>query len=267
MNNKRQYVLLILAVFLLLSCNMLSGQTQQGPAVQEPPINVDTAVARTRAFDFAVQTAAAANQSGSSGQVVPATSQPPASTVEPTLGVPMISASVDTNCRTGPSTAYEILGYLLVGKTSEVVNKYKNGAWWVIINPTNPSQRCWVQGASTNVNGSWQQLAEATQPSTPTVGLAITIDGNVSNSNYTGACPVSLDYTWTITSTLPITMSYSVASSLFMFSVVQSTSFGPGTKTFNYGQTYNADGAQWEKFVINSPLSISEQVDVTINCI
>src|SRR5512147_2285250 len=45
-------------------------------------------------------------------------------TLTPTPSVPMVSVSENTNCRTGPSVAYDLVGALLVGEQAVVVGKY-----------------------------------------------------------------------------------------------------------------------------------------------
>ncbi len=154
MHQKQFIVLLTVVCCLSLACNLLNTATTPSP--NEKPINVETSVAGTLAFEAAVQTAAAGQAPDPTAQGAPSTSEPPAPTLEPTSSVPMVSASMDTNCRTGPSTVYEAISYLLVGKTSEVVNKYQNGLWWVIKDPNEPNRRCWVWGNTTNVTGNWQ---------------------------------------------------------------------------------------------------------------
>ena len=51
----------------------------------------------------------------------------PTITLTPTLGVPMVSVSVDTNCRFGPGDFYEYEGALLVGEQAEVAGKLADG--------------------------------------------------------------------------------------------------------------------------------------------
>jgi hypothetical protein len=267
MHRKQLTVVLAVTVCLSLACNLLTNPTTLAPDSGQPPINVETSVAGTRAFEFAVQTAAAGQASGPTSEVPPGTSQPPGPAVEPASTVPLVSASMDTNCRTGPSTVYEVISYLLVGKSSEVVNKYQNGLWWVIKDPNNPTRHCWVWGTTTSVTGNWQQLQEATLPPTPTVQLVMTIAGSATPANFWGTCPVTITYTWNITSTLPVNMAYRVESSLSPFSAILSESFGPGTKTVNYSHSINADGNYWERFIIEGPLNQSKQIDVTVNCL
>lgn len=267
MKRIRMILVFACAIAPMLACNLLTTPTAQPPANALESINVETSVARTLDFERAVQAAVASAQPGQATQDVPPAQQPPGPTVEPTQGVPMISASVDTNCRKGPATIYEAISYLLVGKTSEVVNKYQNGLWWVIKDPNNPAQRCWVWGSTTMVTGDWQSLPEATQPPTPTVQLVLSLDGSASPANYWGACPVTITYTFNIQSNMPVNMGYHVASSESPFSALKSTSFGPGTKTFNLDQSYNASGTYWKQFYIDSPLIMNHKVEVSVHCL
>jgi len=194
---------------------------------------VETSVSRTRAFDFAVRTAAAGGQTAPTSQIVPATSQPPAPTTEPTLGVPIVSVSVDTNCREGPATIYKDISYLLVGKTSEVTAKYKNGQWWVIKDPNNPNKRCWLWGYYATVTGPWQQLQEATQPPTPTITLSVEPTFTSLNPpTYTGICPTPLNGAGTITVNMPVTVTY-------IFERSAGPNLGSGSLTFAAAGTQN----------------------------
>jgi len=53
----------------------------------------------------------------------------------PTPIIPVVTVSQNTNCRSGPSTQYNIVGSLLIGQTAEVVGKsaFANN-YWVIKN-------------------------------------------------------------------------------------------------------------------------------------
>lgn len=268
--SKKQYLIpLYLLICSLLACSLITTPVAQAPAAQEPSINVETAVARTRAFDFAVQTAAAANPAAPNNQVVQATSQQVAPTNEPTVGPPMISASMDTNCRTGPSTVYEAISYLIVGKTSEVVNKYLNGAWWVIKDPNNPNKRCWVQGATTNVTGNWQQLAEATLPPTPTVELKVTVAmGGMAPAIWVNLCPAVITGAGTITVNAPTTVEYkwerSGGLSLGNGSAVFAAA---GTQVINVATTFLSSSSDTVRIHITSPVNIfSESAPYNVIC-
>jgi len=85
----------------------------------------------------------------------------------PTPGLPTITASIDTNCRTGPSSAYPRVGYLLVGQVSTVHGRNDAGNWWYIENPKSPGTYCWVWGETTTVVGDISQLVVITPPPLP----------------------------------------------------------------------------------------------------
>ncbi|MGB6421531.1 MAG: hypothetical protein WBF05_06810, partial [Anaerolineales bacterium] len=72
------------------------------------------------------------------------TETPPSQT-----GALIISANVDTNCRLGPSTLYDIVGYLLADRQSEVRGRNDAQTWWYIENPGKSGAYCWVWGQTT----------------------------------------------------------------------------------------------------------------------
>jgi hypothetical protein len=119
-----------------------------------------------------------------------------------------ITSSEDTNCRKGPGVIYEIVGQLQVGQTSEVVAKYQNGKFWLIKNPSNPAQECWVWDETTQVNGDIAALPEATPPATPDVTLNLTIYAVISPITYSGACPVTVELIGNHTVNTPTIVSY-----------------------------------------------------------
>lgn len=92
---------------------------------------------------------------------------PPPATTEAPPGPPVITSSIDTNCRTGPSSAYPRVGYLLVGQASTVHGRNSDSSWWYIENPKSPGTYCWVWGDTTTVVGSTAQLVVITPPPLP----------------------------------------------------------------------------------------------------
>lgn len=129
------------------------------------------------AFTAAAQTVAAAvNQT-----LTPAFTLPPppptftpSATLSPTPeftatpSIPLITVSVNTNCRVGPGKAYEPpVGGLLVGQTGEVYGKNAAGTYWYIRLP-NSNTYCWVTGEYATVVGNTAALPVFTPPPTPT---------------------------------------------------------------------------------------------------
>lgn len=88
-------------------------------------------------------------------------------TLTPTPDKPMVSVSVDTNCRTGPGTVYDIVGALLVGETAEVVAMAADGGYWIIKN-TRRGGECWLWSNYATVVGETSALPKYTPPPTPT---------------------------------------------------------------------------------------------------
>ena len=82
--------------------------------------------------------------------------------------VPMVSVSVETNCRTGPGKAYDILGVLQVGVSAEVVGQVSGGGSWIIRLPSNPAIICWLWTQYATVVGNTSGLPFYTPPPTPT---------------------------------------------------------------------------------------------------
>lgn len=87
--------------------------------------------------------------------------------VTPAAGLLLISANLDTNCRSGPDTSYEIMGHFQRGQTAEVIGSNALQTWWYIKNPNNPTNYCWVWGESTAVQGSTSQLDVIKPPPPP----------------------------------------------------------------------------------------------------
>jgi uncharacterized protein YgiM (DUF1202 family) len=80
--------------------------------------------------------------------------------------IPMISVSVNTNCREGPATYYRILGALLVGQTAQVYARNPTGDWWQIRDPSG-GEYCWVSGRYATLTGSTSTLPIYTPVPTP----------------------------------------------------------------------------------------------------
>lgn len=89
---------------------------------------------------------------------------PPAT---PTPTPVTLQVKVDTNCRTGPGKAYEILTILRIGKTAEVIGRNTAETYWVIKNPTNAGH-CWVWGYYATLTGPTASLPIWDPPATPT---------------------------------------------------------------------------------------------------
>jgi hypothetical protein len=109
------------------------------------------------------------------------TSEPSLTPSETTSSAPMVTVSIDTNCRTGPGGNYEQIGNLMVGESAVVVGIYNNGTFWVIENPEAPGT-CWLWGQYATVTGDTSDLSEIIPPPEPT-WTTVAGPGNGSNPN------------------------------------------------------------------------------------
>jgi hypothetical protein len=128
-----------------------------------PVINIDATFTSIALTQFALQT-------------LPAPQEPtalPSATLLPTLAstlapsAPMITVSVDTNCRSGPGANFAYLSALLVGEQAEVVGKYAatSPGYWIIKKGT---VTCWLWGKYATVQGDTNALPEMVPPPSPT---------------------------------------------------------------------------------------------------
>ncbi len=99
----------------------------------------------------------------------PPTPEPPQPTVYVTPSVPMLSVSMDTNCREGPNAEiWKSIGGVMVGEKAEIVAKYVKGHWYIVKLPSRPNERCWVYDFYATIEGDTSTLPKATIPPTPT---------------------------------------------------------------------------------------------------
>lgn len=171
--NKPAPVLAFAAVVMLVSlaCS-ISGAT-----ATPDPSSIDTAVAQTLSA-IQLQTAQPAIPTTSVTALPTSTPAPPTSspTITPsptpfytfTPPIPLISVSVDTNCRVGPGKAYDKVGGLMVGEVTEVYGRNYEGTYWYVRNLDVANGSCWLWGEYATVSGDIQALPIFTPPPTPT---------------------------------------------------------------------------------------------------
>jgi hypothetical protein len=115
-----------------------------------------------------------------------APSDTPEPTATATLGPPMLSVSVDTNCRFGPGDVYDFLGALLVGEEALVTGKLSDESFWYIENPDAPPPYCWVWGMYASIRGDKSGIPILTPPPTPTPALGSISGFTFIDGNYNG---------------------------------------------------------------------------------
>jgi hypothetical protein len=174
-------------LFLVLSCLALvvtSGcEIPSGTTPPPSPMVVHTMVAQTLIAQFTLSAQPPTNTPepvSPSETAVPTETAHPTETPTPTPtntdtpipppptpSVPMITATINTNCRFGPSKYYQVIGYLIVGQWVQVFGRSADGYWWYIQNPSNYNNRCWVWTQTTVVSGNISNLPVIAPPLPP----------------------------------------------------------------------------------------------------
>lgn len=134
---------------------------------------------------------------------VPTDTPIPTEAFTPTPSIPQVQVGVNTNCRRGPGLIYDILGYLLVGESAEVVGQYAEGDYWVVQNPDRPGE-CWLWGNYATLEGPIGDLPYFTPPPTPTPSSTPTPVFSWAGAWTTYAIPLGGGSTETITITVTV---------------------------------------------------------------
>ena len=170
-------ILLILVLITLTACNLVMvapGNNISNQPTTNPQMQIDAYVLQT--FDAQTQVARAVQQTIAAQ--VTTTPVMPSDTPLPTFTwtpqVPMVSVSVETNCRTGPGTVFPALGILRVGESAEVVGRSVYKDTWIIKLPSNPAVTCWLWGQYATVVGNTDGLPAVNPPPTPTPAMDFT---------------------------------------------------------------------------------------------
>jgi hypothetical protein len=163
------------ALFILVIASLACSTTQAPPAATPDLADMQAAVQQTLDYENAVNTKlteVAGEALATAEALLPPTQEPPTQeppTVEPTSSVPMLSVSMDTNCREGPNAdIWKAIGAVMVGQKAQIVAKYDKGHWYIVKNPANPNERCWVYDFYATIEGDTSMLPKATIPPTPT---------------------------------------------------------------------------------------------------
>ncbi len=98
--------------------------------------------------------------------------------------VPMLSVSLNTNCRTGPGRSYDYRGALLIGESEEIVARSSVPNYWYITNPDRSGEFCYLWGQYATVIGNTEALPEFTPLPSPTPTLTPT-PSNTPTPTYT----------------------------------------------------------------------------------
>lgn len=170
----RKAILSTLLLVALAACNMSFVAPGNGsPDQPTPDAQLELGQAVTQTFVAQTQIALGVQQT----MAMLANDTPsltPSITLSLTPEKVMVSVSIDTNCRSGPGTAYDILGMLPVGQSAEVIARSVYNDNWIIKLPSNPAITCWLWGYYAMVVGDTVGLPALDPPPTPTPASAFT---------------------------------------------------------------------------------------------
>jgi hypothetical protein len=152
---KSNLFLYVFLIIVLSACNLPSGET----ATEE---------VSDLALTVTAQALLLQNSPTPEFTATPQFTSTPENTATPS--VPQVSVSVNTNCRTGPGVAYDLLGGLNIGQTAEVVGKSSSTGYWIIKLPGS-NTICWLFPQHATVSGNTANLPEYPVPPTPTPSL------------------------------------------------------------------------------------------------
>jgi uncharacterized protein YraI len=82
---------------------------------------------------------------------------------------PLVNATQNANCRSGPSIDYDIISSLLEGQSAEITGRSADGGWWVI-DPGIGGKTCWIAGSVVQVSGDVSGVIVIAAPPLPVTG-------------------------------------------------------------------------------------------------
>ena len=166
----RKFLFVGLLALAILACNLPSTAPVAAPGAAYTAVaqTVAAAVDQTLVPSSVPLASPLASLPPAVDTFTPLPTLSPTAVLTSTPTIPLISVSMDTNCRVGPGKVYDLVGGLLVGETAEIYAKNPGGDYWYIRNPDNLSGFCWLWGQYATIVGSTALLPVYTPPPTPT---------------------------------------------------------------------------------------------------
>jgi uncharacterized protein YraI len=79
---------------------------------------------------------------------------------------PLVNATQNANCRSGPSLEYDIIASLIEGQIAEITGRSANSNWWQI-DPGVSGETCWIAGNIVETSGDLGGIAVVPAPPLP----------------------------------------------------------------------------------------------------
>jgi len=163
MNRKlfHPFVALLALWLAVVNCNAPSAAPTEVPPETQ---SVEEAASTALAMTLVAQTSSAPTP----------TEVPPAveATAQPTACSPTVTATTNANVRSGPDTAYDIIGYLPLGGTATVAGRNDANTWWYIAFPGGAGGYAWIAGSVTTASCLPDVVAVIAAPPLPSAPTA-----------------------------------------------------------------------------------------------
>ena len=178
MSGKKFLTMFVLVALVLASaCSQLGGQPAASGTNPGSTLPIETQVAILVASTLTAHADLDATRSALSTSTPEFTFTPsltPTQTYTLTPAFPIVTVSVNINCRTGPTTDYDLLGVLQVGEKAEVVGRSSLSDTIIIRLPSNTAITCWLWTKYATLSGDISGLPLIPIPPTPTPRFSVT---------------------------------------------------------------------------------------------
>lgn len=194
----------------------------------------------------------------------PAPAGTPTATPAPTSSAPIAHVNEGTNCRSGPSSDYDLVATFMSGEDATIVSKTTYNTYVLVENPQNPGQSCWLYTQFVTISGDLSSLPVATPPP-PLLAFTLSfIDVEFCNGGY------SLAFSVVNTATKPL-QSYTIVAKDITANSQQTTTNNYFDKRLGCAITLDVDyvntgkvGYVYSDYFTYDPTGHSMQAIVTI---
>ena len=158
MHKQRAALATLVLILAILACT--------APVVRSSPNSANDFAATITAMAATIQSQIGPPTARPVPQGLPQSSEP--ANTPPISSTPMVSVSVDTNCREGPDKFFDLVGIMNVGETAEAIGRNKAKTYYVIRLPSHTEKTCWLWYEWATVTGNADALPIIASPPTPT---------------------------------------------------------------------------------------------------
>lgn len=273
-------------VFILIITTLTGCSLQAGPQNNPDPIYTSAAQTIAATLTYGANLAALSTQQpiptwpsieSPTENPIPAVPSPiviftpvvvstPIPTINPTATKPSISSTVNTNCREGPGSDWDVLSGLMVGDKVAVLGRLSANNWYLVEDPDDSAGSCWVWSRTTVIDGNIDSILIVTPPPSPIP--AFTVSASLNPATFTGPCPVVITLNGAIKTDMATEVTYHWSTSFGSDFANEAIDFDEaGKKNFSDTLTITEDTDGSIRFRITEPYDVkSDKVTLKVNC-